>query len=295
MAEQNQDLYGKKVFFINPNYTFKTTIIVDLRMMEYEVYIIDNYKDAKNILKKNPGSICFINIDSQLSIYGWYVFISDFEKDGILKDIIVGVISDRLLPNEKQLFLDRLKPRAGVMESSSDTKKIIGNIEDILKINNAKGRRQYVRANCLADRGAMLIWNEGNLVNQVKLVDISHMSAATLAPSIKNTVLEKNSLIRGATLKLGEKQFIINFIVYDIHKRGDKELLITLFTPETASGLKEPIMEYIYETLQAQMAASINGEYRDEMAYNQHGKAFADALKKELALQREKEAKSRSK
>ena len=294
MAEQNQELYGKKIFFLNPNYTFKTNIISELRLMEYEVLIIDRYNDAKNILRKNPNSICFINIDSQLSTYGWYIFLSDFEKDDALKTTIVGIISDRLAPHEKTFFLEKIKPRAGVMESSQDTSKIISSIEDILKINNAKGRRQYVRANCLSDRSAFLIWNDGNLVNQVKLVDISHVSAATLAPSIKNTKLEKNTLIRGATLKIGSKQFIINFIVYDIHTRGDKELLITLFTPDSAPGLREPIMEYIFEILQAQMAASLNGEKRDDTNYNQQGKAFAEAMKKEAAQQKKEAAHQKS-
>ncbi len=263
MAEQNQDLFGKKIFFLNPNYTFKTQVISELRMLEYEVYIIDNYRDAKNILRKNPNSICFVNIDSQLSTYGWYIFFSEFEKEDLLKGTVIGIISDRLTPIEKTFFLDKINPKAGVMEASADSKKIVENIEDILKINNAKGRRQYVRANCLSDKNSMLIFNDGNLINQLKLVDISHMSAATLAPAIRNTNLEKNTLIRGATLKLGSKQYIINFIVYDIHTRGDKELLITLFTPETVSGLKEPIMDYVFETLQTHLTASINGERRD--------------------------------
>jgi len=296
MAEQNQDLFGKKIFFLNPNYTFKTQVISELRMLEYEVYIIDNYRDAKNILRKNPNSICFVNIDSQLSTYGWYIFFTEFEKDEQLKGTVLGIISDRLTPIEKTFFLDKINPKAGVMEASTDSKKIVENIEDILKINNAKGRRQYVRANCLSDKNSMLIFNDGNLINQLKLVDISHMSAATLAPAIRNTNLEKNTLIRGATLKLGSKQYIINFIVYDIHTRGDKELLITLFTPETVSGLKEPIMDYVFETLQTHLAASINGERRDETNYNQQGKAYAEAMKKEAAQQKkENEAKSKSK
>ena len=81
MAEENRDLYGKKIYFVSPPYSIRNHVIPLLRNMEYEVYTIDNYRDLKNILRKNPYSVCLINLDSHLTTYGWYVFVDEFKDD----------------------------------------------------------------------------------------------------------------------------------------------------------------------------------------------------------------------
>jgi len=282
MAEtQNESVYGKKIFFINPNYTFRSMVIPELRNKEYEVCIIENFRDAKNILRKNPGSILFINVDAHLSLFGWFIFIDDLKDDPVLKTIIVGVLSDRITDKEKQFFMERLSIPAGMHRNEGHTAKLTETFLDILEMHKAKGRRQYVRANCLSDHSSVLIWNENNKMHQVKLVDISVMGAAAVLPSANSNIVQEKMIVRGATLKIGTKQFIIDFIVYAIHQRGDKKLLITLFTPETVNGIKDSIQEYVYSQLHEHMLFSISGEKSDDRDYNQLGKSYHEASNSE--------------
>jgi hypothetical protein len=37
-------IFGKKVFFLYPSFTFKSEVIDRLRTLEYEVYILNDYK-----------------------------------------------------------------------------------------------------------------------------------------------------------------------------------------------------------------------------------------------------------
>ena len=155
--------------------------------------------------------------------------------------------------------------------------KIAEKIADILEMNNAKGRRQYVRANCLNDKSSVLFYTQNNLLHQLKLVDISIVGAAVKIES-NNDLPQINSVIRSATLKLGTRQFIVDFVVYAIHQRGDKQLMITLFVPETVSGFKSAIQEYIYEILQEQVMSEISNDKPDDKQYNQLGKSIAEAV-----------------
>ncbi len=277
MAEENRDLYGKKIYFVSPPYTIRNHVIPLLRNMEYEVYIIDNYRDLKNLLRKNPYSVCFINLDAHLTTYGWYVFVEDFKDDERLKDVTVGFISERITAGEKEYFLKNLQLKAGIINPSGVMNKIAEKIADILEMNSAKGRRQYVRANCLNDKTAVLFYTQNNLLHQLKLVDISIVGAAVKLES-NDDLPQVNSVIRSATLKLGTRQFIIDFVVFAIHQRGDRQLMITLFVPETVGGSKPAIQEYIYDILQEQVMSEISNDKPDDKQYNQLGKSIAEAV-----------------
>ncbi len=67
MAEEfearENPVYGRKVFFINASFTIEQLAKGMLRDMEYETYIIEDLKQAKCILRKNPDSICLVNLD----------------------------------------------------------------------------------------------------------------------------------------------------------------------------------------------------------------------------------------
>ena len=58
--ENQPPIFGRKIYFINPPYAIKTTLIDRLRALEYEAYYIHDPRSAKAILENNPDSICFI-------------------------------------------------------------------------------------------------------------------------------------------------------------------------------------------------------------------------------------------
>ena len=96
MAEKfEKGIFGRKVFFLYPTYSFQSDIMERLRTMEYEVYVINDYKNAKNTLKKNQGSILFINVDNFFSAVAWINFINSVAENEDLKDCSIGIISDK--------------------------------------------------------------------------------------------------------------------------------------------------------------------------------------------------------
>src|SRR5574344_1201362 len=183
MAEEehrDNPVYGRKVFFLDPPYSVRKNVIVRLQELEYEVYTIDDYRDAKNILRHFKDSICFINIDEGLSSDGWFNFIASFEEDETLKSIFLGVVSEHARKSDKDLFLLKAKIPAGFVPLNKKIDDITETIKGVLEINGAKGRRQYVRASCANDKDAILLYTTDSKMYQMKLLDLSSVGVAAI-------------------------------------------------------------------------------------------------------------------
>lgn len=282
MAENTQnDLMGKKIFFINPTYPIRNYIVSALRNEELEVYVIDNYKLAKNSLIKNPGSLCFIHIDSELTLNGWLVFLEEFATDKDLKTITLGIFSDKVTDKEKAYIMEKINPQGGLHKAGTSPQKLLESVKETLVAAKAKGRRQYVRANCLNQKSSELFWTNDNTMVQMKLVDISTSSAATKVQKKDLDYIKsmEKSVIHGATLNMGGKQYLIDFLIYGVHQRGDSTLMVALFLQDSIKAIKDEIQDYVFDVLQKQLLESIELYAPDQKEYNKLGKQLKLATK----------------
>ena len=78
MSDTNNttDILGKKVFFLYPTASIQNQIVTELVQHEFEVYIVKNHINLPNVLKRNPDSIVFVNIDERMSEQEWEKWIS---------------------------------------------------------------------------------------------------------------------------------------------------------------------------------------------------------------------------
>ncbi|MGN0729990.1 hypothetical protein [Treponema sp.] len=271
MADQiDFNLYGRKIFFLNPAYSIKKDIISSLRKKEYEVYIIENYRDAKNFLRQNPGSILFINIDAQLSIPAWFNFLRSFDKEECLKSIQSFVISERIKPTEEEVFSKFSTLENSIINFSDGTERILKRITTILEEANAKGRRQYIRANLIHDKDAALFWNHGSKMHLLKLFDLSSVGMAVKIPAaLENLIIAKNYILQDVTLRLGTKQMVAEAVVFAVKKTEHGTMWVLLLTPKTSMPVKEEIRQYVFKTIENKMLFSINDSRKDDTDYAQ--------------------------
>lgn len=288
MAENMNNLVGRKVFFINPSYTIRNMVIPELRMREFEIYMLDDFSYLKNLLRHSPTAICLVCIDGKLSVYGWYALVESIKNDPDFANVTLGVLSDRLGDTERQLFLERLDLPAGAINTSETPTELTESISDILTFHSAKGRRQHVRVNCMMDKNASIIWLQEGRMYEMKMLDISVVGAALFIPPRFQNMVHEKTAIHNATLKIGKKQFVINFNVYGIHQKGPNMLMVTSFT-QMSPVIVDAIKEYVYEQQQVQLLASINGESADPTDYAELGIAFFSQYKNELDVKRKEE------
>ena len=286
---------GKKIFFLNPTYTITTEIIPALFNMEYETYSIENYRDAKAILKKNPDSICLMNIDSQMTLPAWFMFIDSFKGDEDLKRVCVGCFSDKIIDEEKQLFLDRLQPACGIINTTGKKDVLIKSVVDVINMNGARGKRQFIRVMCLQDKSAELVAQWGSSMCRMKMLDISSVGTAVQIPAQYRLMFQEKTLIPNVTLRLGTATYTVSIAVFQIFERGGATMAVTMFGKNTSSNVTTAVKNYIFSALQHQMFISINGIGPDPTDYATLGQSFEKQLAAEKDFARkEKEKKASS-
>ncbi|MBB5219371.1 hypothetical protein DYE49_09915 [Treponema rectale] len=261
-------IFGKKVFFINPAYSIRQDVIPRLQDKEFEIYIIDSYKDAKNVLRLHESSVCFINVDAQLSIDAWFNFIKSFEKEMTLRSVFVGIISERIRREDRSIFLSEANIPGGIITVDESTDAITTEIENILVECNAKGMRQYVRAKITNERDAQMFWTSDDKLFQMKLLDISSVGMCVKVPAQMINLAQKNTVLRDLTLRIGPKQYVVDAIVFAIKPDVDGINWILLLHPNTPAQVKTAIRAYVSETIQKQMMVSINNKAEDTTDYN---------------------------
>ena len=271
MAEQNEselDIFGRKIFFLNPAYPVKKEIMSRLQAQEYEVYTIESYREAKPLLRKNPNSLLFVNIDAQLTHAAWFNYIRTYDRDDILATIKICVISERIKASDVAIFNKFVNMVSDVIEFNEGIEGVAKQIQKILDETNAKGKRQYVRANLTHDKDASLFWNHGSKMHQLKLLDLSSVGMAVKCPAVlENQIIAKNFLLQDVTMRLGPKQMVVEAVLYGIKSTPEGTLWILLLLPSTPPSIKEEIRTYVSKTIEEKMITSINGERKDDEDY----------------------------
>lgn len=118
IANENMQIFGRKIFFVCSTFTLNTNIILRLMEQEYEVYKIDEPRQLRNLLKKIPDSIVYINADSHHQPQVWYNIISSFENDPEYDSCDFGVFSAKLKGSVRIRFEQGLKLKAGFFLST---------------------------------------------------------------------------------------------------------------------------------------------------------------------------------
>lgn len=269
MEENKENILGRKVFFVNPAYSIKKDIIPVLQKQEFEVYTIDSYRDVKNLMKINQGSVLFLNVDTQLSVGSWFNYIRTFEREEYLTTISLAVITERMKQQDIDVYTKNAHLKGGIIDFSEGIDEVLKRILGILESVDAKGRRQYVRANVGGDKEASLFWNYNGKMHHLKLLDISSVGMAVSVPAaLAEQIVAKNFLLQDVTMRLGVKQIPIDAVIYAIKKTESGYIWVLLLLPNASTQSRNEIRSYVAETNQTELMLSINNLRQDDTDYN---------------------------
>jgi len=215
----NDIIVGRKTFFITPDITlFPESFLEDYLALGYECYFIKPEISIPLTVKIDvilsvfKDSIIFFNIDSPIMNDSWPALVSRYQKK--YPDGKFGVMyAKRQTTFEKEelekLYLMDIGIQCGCIQLEYKKRNNFTVIERALYANQAKGRRQNVRA-CCNGFCSLQFKDENDQLVKCKFNDIS-LSHFTI--SIKND----NPLI----IQDYEKIENINFFVKGLHFSSD--------------------------------------------------------------------------
>ena len=264
------DIYGRKIFFLNPSPSIEADLIAPLRRDEYEVYIIENFRDAKNVLRQNPRSILFADIDSQLSVPEWFNFIQSFKREDSLHQILVFTLSSKLKPTEAAVFRKFSSVDDCVLDLTLGAQTIAQQVNEMLSRHNAKGRRKFLRVDLSFDKNSSMFWNYSGQIHEMHFCFLSSVGMAVkVPPSLVNLKVEKGFELKGLTLKLGTHQTEASAQVFALRRTFVETVWILLLAEDTTESVKDQIRDYVFQVLEERVQLSVNGFKQDETDYTQ--------------------------
>ncbi len=290
-SNESVDL-GKKVFFLNPPFDFKKIIIPILSDLEYEIYVISSYKYAKETLRNYPDSICFVCIDGEMPISYWYNFVVSCNNDLELSSVCLGVMSAHAGASDRNHFLLNALIPAGFVSLVSKKDELLSKIEGILRINNAKGIRKYVRVDCSSDK---LIQAQCKINDEIYPLRIANISSAGLLCITKTDMaplFSVNMLIRDFVLVLRSQKIKCNAVILKSFISEGRLYLVMLFTKGLPHVVKTSIQAYIRFFLQNSIDSKINTIQPDTTDYSKlHEAAIAAEIDEAFLISVEDEIK----
>lgn len=266
--ENQPPIFGRKIYFINPPYAIKTTLIDRLRALEYEAYYIHDPRSAKAILENNPDSICFICIDSILPTNQWFNFIKSFELNENLKSTIIGILSKNIKTSDKNQFLLKTNIPGGFISLNDTFEKITDKIIQICELNGAKGRRQYVRLNCTNYEGTFVHISKNGRLYPMRLIDISSVGFACMLKSKDRNIFTEKEILKPIVIALGLKTINVEAAVFALKDNPNYVTMVMLFMPSTSSTTKDIIRNYVFSILQGDLDMKIEITVKDNTDYS---------------------------
>jgi len=244
-------LLGKKVFFVYPPSVIQKEMISLLLEQEFEIYMVKDHHTAKQLFRRYPDSITFINIDAGMAEKEWDTWIREILADPVTKNIGIGILSYNTDDELKKKYLMDIGIRCGFVRLKIGVEQSASILIETLKANEAKGRRKFLRANCGSDTLTGLNVNHaGKLING-KINDISVVGLSCVFDT--DPLFLKNSVIERVQLKLRGTLILVDVIVFGTRHEQGNTVYVLLFSQKIDGVTRTKIHSYIQTALQTEM------------------------------------------
>jgi hypothetical protein len=190
--------HEKKVFFLNPPPVL-LEIADELARREFEVYLVYDRLRLRDVLRRDPESLVFVNIDDEgLEEADWIRYIDELRGDGETAAVRIGIITFNDRPPEvKRDYFINHHVDCGFVVLNIGAAKTTDILIRTLEINEARGRRRFVRALCPPGAGTCALEFEGALIK----AEILDLSSAGMAVRLEGGVgMRTGTVIRAMTL-----------------------------------------------------------------------------------------------
>jgi len=238
---------GKKIFLLYPHSVIRDDMLDVLIMAGYETYTLVDEEKGRKLMIKFPGSIMFINIDEGLKELEWEIYIKDIQQNPKTKDCRLGIMSYNQDKELMQKYLMELAIPCGYIQLKLGLHESTRIILNALEVNEARGRRKCIRANCDDDRSASINFKGDTGMYQGKILDISASGIAARFEKLASLPLA--CLLPHVQLRLRGGLVMTNMI-YMGQRQDDKRIYILLFDNKLSEDNKFIIHRYIKQCLQ---------------------------------------------
>jgi len=249
-----QDILGRKIFFLYPTPSIISQVVQDLTQLEYEVYVARDQARLARALKNYPNSIIYANLDDGMTEPEWDRWISGILS--LIPTLSIGCFTTNNNEEIKSKYIDKIKVTCGYMPLKVDMSNTAEKIVEILEKINAKGRRKYLRATVDNEKNTTMNVPHGDGYINSTIKDISVVGFSCVFETDPD--FKKNTLIKAIQIKLQSVLINADGIVFGSREEQGERIYVILFMQKTSPEIRVKIRKYIQQNLQAKIDTEIN-------------------------------------
>lgn len=145
--------------------------------------------------------------------------------------------------------------------------ELLSKIKKILDVNEAKGKRQYIRLDCSKLKQITAFIETNGKFFPLEMSDISSVGFAVNIPQSLQSVFIPKTEVKGISITINNETFRISGVVL-ITKPSENKLTSVLFIKNPSDSLVEAIRKLIYQVLDTVINNEIKLCLKDETDYN---------------------------
>ncbi len=252
--EKTENL-GRKVFFLYPHSVIQQELIDYIIENEFEVYLVYDHHKMPRLLERYPESIIYINIDEKLEEEEWEAYVRELKNNEKIGNVKIGILTYSREDTLAKKYLMDLEVEAGFVQLKLGVKESARIILKTLMVNEAKGKRKFIRARCPKNNPIEFNIQIGDQVHEGMIQDISKAGLACRFYEQVDLPL-KTSLDR-IQLKLRGRLVMVSGIVAGRRDSEEGQIYVVLFTAFVSQEARKRISAFIYNILQTEMRKEI--------------------------------------
>lgn len=245
-------LESKKIFFVKPNSVIQKELIAVLIQKEYEAYLVPDIERAKVLFEQFPDCLAFLNIDEGPSENEWETFVIEVQRDPRFRGVKLGILTYNSDPELAKKYLLEHQLPCGFIKLSLGLAESTQIVLQVLRANEALGRRKYLRVKCAENTKLNFKSPTGTVEGQILDLSVVGMTC-TLNP---DKAWPQNAVIEQIQLQLKGSLCLLTGIIFGSRRwAGGGRLYIVLFDPKTPETQREKIRAYMQWVLQSKVDA----------------------------------------
>lgn len=187
---------GKKILFLYPAPVL-TEVVEELARREFEVYLVRDHNKVRRFLNNSPDSVLFVNLDDGLEESAWEIYLKEIKDNEATSMVGLGVLSMNDDAELKQKYLMDLQLPCGYITLKIGAAKSVEILAKTLEVNEARGRRKFVRALCPSGTAQCIVDFGGETLRG----EVSDFSSAGVALDFsEGKVIKPGTVLRGIQL-----------------------------------------------------------------------------------------------
>ncbi len=251
MSDQQQAASNRKVVFLLPPEWIRDDLTLWLVENEYEACCFEDPQLLSRVIKEQPGSFIYVNIERGPDKGEWVRVLLGLESLRREHGVRLGLIAESVDRQIIKQFYEAITIECGILSgfpSRENRREVANRIGRTLAEYKARGARRFVRARCEERGNATINVKRGTDYHRGAIRDISSAGLACTLPTLEGS-LELRSSLSDVQLMLGTLRCSVDVTVAAV--RGDSpRLFVLLYASRPSEATRKKLHTYIRDTIQ---------------------------------------------